>query len=497
MMLAGRLAQLIEGDLIFGEPLGVRVARIEALLDLLVRDDAAFRGIDQEHFAGLEAALFLDVVGLDGEDAGFRGHDDQVVVRDDVAGRAQAVAVEGCADDAAVGEGDSGGPVPRLHEGGVVFVERALLRVHVGITGPGFGDKHGHGVGQVAAGHEEQLDGVIEAGGIAATGRDDGEELAQIVAEQGGRQHGLAGVHPVDVAAEGIDFAVVGDVAVGVGELPGGEGVGGEALVDEAEGAHDVWVGQLAVEVDHLGSEQETFIDDGAGGERGEIEVALVGQVGGGDFGFSAFADDVEFALERVGIGALGAADEDLLDVGLGGAGDATDGIAIDGGIAPAEDGEAFLADDALQDTLAGQALVGLDGQKGHADAVFAFGREGEAEGGAFAGEELVGNLNENTGAVAGFGIAAAGSAVGEVDEYLNAFGDDVVGFVAFDAGDETDAAGVVLVAGVVKALGGGEDGGLRVIGAGDTLGVGHVFSLEATSVASLVVSRNMELRFI
>jgi hypothetical protein len=43
------------------------------------------------------------------------------------------------------------------------------------------------------------------------------------------------------------------------------------------------------------------------------------------------------------------------------------------------------------------------------------------------------------------------------------------VGFVAFDAGNETDTAGVVLVAGVVEALGGGE-------GTGDTLGFGHVF---------------------
>jgi hypothetical protein len=84
---------------------------------------------------------------------------------------------------------------------------------------------------------------------------------------------------------------------------------------------------------------------------------------------------------------------------------------------------------------------------------------------------------------------------VGEVDEELDAFGDDVVGFVAFDAGDETDAAGVVLVAGVVEALGGGEGAGCWVAGAGDTLGVGHVFSLEGSSVARLLVSRNMDLR--
>ncbi len=155
-------------------------------------------------------------------------------MRDDVAGGAQAVAVEGSADDAAVGEGDGGGAVPRLHERGVVLVESALVRVHVGIAGPGFGDQHGHGVRNVAAGHVEQLEGVIEIGRIAAAGLNDGEQLLDIRAVQGRTEDGLAGVHPVDVAAQGVDLAVVGDVAERMGKLPGGEGIGGEALVHQA-----------------------------------------------------------------------------------------------------------------------------------------------------------------------------------------------------------------------------------------------------------------------
>ena len=98
-------------------------------------------------------------------------------------------------------------------------------------------------MGQGAAAENEQFERVIEAGGVAAVGLDDGEELLDVVAEQRGREDVLAGVHPVDVAAHGVDFAVVGDVAEGMRELPGGEGVGGEALVDEAERA------------DHAGSE--------------------------------------------------------------------------------------------------------------------------------------------------------------------------------------------------------------------------------------------------
>ena len=47
--------------------------------------------------------------------------------------------------------------------------------------------------------------------------------------------------------------------------------------------------------------------------------------------------------------------------------------------------------------------------------------RQGEAELGAFAREELVRNLDEDAGAVAGLRIAAAGAAVRQVDENLNA----------------------------------------------------------------------------
>ena len=54
-----------------------------------------------------------------------------------------------------------------------------------------------------------------------------------ISSPKAGCEHRLAGVHPVDVAADGVDFAVVGDVAIGMGQLPTGKCVGGEALVDQ------------------------------------------------------------------------------------------------------------------------------------------------------------------------------------------------------------------------------------------------------------------------
>ena len=80
-------------------------------------------------------------------------------------------------------------------------------------------------------------------------------------------------------------------------------------------------------------------------------------------------------------------------------------------------------------------------------------GGQREAEPRALAREELVGNLDQHAGAVAGFRVAAAGAAVRQVDEDLDALEDDVVGLLAVDVDHEADAAGVVLVARIVEPL--------------------------------------------
>ena len=94
-----------------------------------------------------------------------------------------------------------------------------------------------------------------------------------------------------------------------------------------------------------------------------------------------------------------------------------------------------------------------LDRQEHHADAVLAGRRQGESELGAFAAEELVRDLDQDARAVAGLRIAAAGAAMRQVDEDLNAFGDDVVRRLAVDVDDKADSAGVVLVARIVQSL--------------------------------------------
>ena len=123
----GRVGQALDRLEIRLQPLAVGMLRRVRVLELLVVDDAALRGVDEEHAAGLQALLEQDALGRDVEDADLGGHHDQAVLGDVVARGAQAVAVEHGADHGAVGERDGGGAVPGLHEAAVVLVERPPL----------------------------------------------------------------------------------------------------------------------------------------------------------------------------------------------------------------------------------------------------------------------------------------------------------------------------------------------------------------------------------
>jgi len=155
------------------------------VLELLVVDDAALLEVDQEHLARLQAPLPDDLVLGDRQHAALGGHDDEVVVGDQVARRAQAVAVERRADLLAVGEDHRRRPVPGFEHRRVVFVERTAALVHQRVLLPGLGDHHHRRMRQRVAGHRQQLERVVEGRGVALVGKADRVELGQVVAEHG------------------------------------------------------------------------------------------------------------------------------------------------------------------------------------------------------------------------------------------------------------------------------------------------------------------------
>ena len=258
------------------EPLAVGVRRGDLALDLLVLDDAPALEVDEEQLAGLQPPEAPHLLGRDVEQAGLRAQHDVPVGRLHPAARAQAVAVERRADHAAVGERDRGGSVPRLHQARVERVEALQVLGKVRAAAVGLGDHHHRGVRQRAAGEQEQLEHVVEGGRIGVAGRHDRQDLAEVLAEQLAAQLALPRAHPVDVAHHRVDLAVVADHAVGVGELPARERVGGEARVHERERALGALVTQVAVEGRELEADQHALVVDRARGARGHVQSRLL-----------------------------------------------------------------------------------------------------------------------------------------------------------------------------------------------------------------------------
>ena len=64
--------------------------------------------------------------------------------------------------------------------------------------------------------------------------------------------------------ARGVDFAVVGDVAVRMGEMPGGEGVGGEALMHQGKRGDAARILEIEIVLaDLIGKSSRSLVADG------------------------------------------------------------------------------------------------------------------------------------------------------------------------------------------------------------------------------------------
>ena len=424
-------------------PLAVRPPGGDAALDLVVLDDPARPDVDEEELARLQAALAQDVLRRLVEHAGLRAEHDPAVLGLHPAAGAQAVAVQRRADHAAVGEADRRRPVPRLHHAGVERVERAQVLREVVALLPGLRDHHHHRVRERAARQRQQLEHVVERRGVRARGPDDREHLLQVVAEQLGGELRLARAHPVDVAAQRVDLAVVGDEAERVGELPARERVRREAGVHERERRLGPLVLQVGVVAQQLRRREHALVDDRARAERRDHEVRPGRQLGDA-------ADHVELALEGVLVaGQLGrGGDDEVLDVRREPVGGDADVVLLHRDVAPGDDPLALGLHRLGEQLLELVAALVVLGQEAHRHAVLARGRELGVD---HAAHQLVGELHQHARAVARVRVGAGRAPVLEVLQGGDRPPDRLVGGLAAQPRDERDAARVVLVLRVVQ----------------------------------------------
>jgi hypothetical protein len=311
-----------------------------------------------------------------------------------------------------------------------------------------------------------------QAGGISiAAGLDHRLDVLDRLAQHLAGQAALVRLHPVDVALEGVDLAVVGQHAERLGQPPGGEGVGRVALVKDREVGDETLVEQVREEGGELLGQEHALVDHRAAGQRADVEVLdrlRLGRL------LDAPADDVEIDLELLGGDAAAVGDHDLLDLGPGGVGLFADHLGVHRHLAPAVDRVAADQDLALDDDPA--ALLGAQvgaRQEDHADRD-APGARLVAGARDVLVEEVLGDLNVDAGAVAGLAVGVDRTAVPDRLQGLDAGHDHLAARLAVDRGDQADAAGVVLLGRVVEPH------------AGQTLGLGA----PVVNVVRTVVSR-------
>ena len=310
----------------------------------------------------------------------------------------------------------------------MILVERPLLGAHALVAAPGLGDQHHHRVGQRAAAHHQHLERVVQHGRIATALADDRKQVAHPLAEEVRLEQPLAGAHPVDVSAQRIDLAVVGQIAERMRQRPGRKGVGAEALVDERQGTLDRGVGDVGeVGLDLVGGEH-ALVDDRVGGEAPDVEIVLLLETAGEHPVLHPLPDQEQGPLELRRIAHRPApADEHLADDRLVPPGALADGAVVGADVAPPQGDLPLLPHDAIEQRLAPDALVKIGRKRDHTDAIVLGRGEHDPKPRAFTSEEGVGQLEKNPGPVAGIRLAAAGPAMQQILQHRQRLADDAV----------------------------------------------------------------------
>ncbi len=399
----------LDAQRVLTQPLLVGVLGFQPVVDVVGVQHLPGVSIHGQDLARADAALGDDILGLVVPDADFRGQGDVAVLGGDPARRTQAVAIEQADRVAAIGEHHASRTVPGLHVHGVVFVERAQVRVHGFHVLPGRRNDHAQTAEQVHAAGDQQLQHVVHARRVGTATVDQRIEALQIRQLLVGELQ-AARLGPVAVAGDGVDLAVVGEKAERLRQRPLRHGVGGEALVEDADGGGQTLVAEVREELRQVRRHHQTFIDDVLVGEAADIELLVLGQ---GHFGPATCHEQLDAELT---LGQAVGTDEHLLDARQPLQRQATQHAGIDRHLAPADQGQSLRGDLLVEARAGGIGLGSVLAEKDHAHRVEIrqLGIEVLAGHGAQEGIRL---LHQQPATIAGLAIGVDAAAVGHAGQ--------------------------------------------------------------------------------
>ena len=444
-------------------PVAERLAGGERVLQLLIEVQPRFVQIDPDCLAGADAAFLDDLAFVELHHASFAADHQQLAVGYGKTQRAQAITVQPGNHPTAIRRGDGGRAVPRLHDC-VAIQEHVAVRGRHRAVLPGAGRDHQRlGHRRIPPGTAQQLKHVIQGRGVGPARLNDWLHVVYQRPQFPGCQAGFVRLHPVAIASDGVDLAVMRQHPERLRQLPGREGVGAVALVVNGEPADEARVQQVRIELGQRRGQEHALVDDAAARQRADVELR---HLRGDDGFFDPAADDVQITLELVGVGA-GAADHDLLDLGPGSVGLFADAGDVDRHLTPAIDAVAKLQDLGFHDLPATLlcAKVGL-GQEHHAhrDTARRWFVAGAANG---FGKEILRDFDVDAGAVAGLAIGVDCAPVPNGLQRIDTGLHHVAPGDAIEGCDHADAACVMFLRRVVRVFQrggiggpGGEEGG-------------------------------------
>ncbi len=117
--------------------------------------------------------------------------------------------------------------------------------------------QHSHRLGEGATVLRDQLDGLVETGGV-------GSSLGQNRLALH-RKRRVAGRHTGAVAPYGVDLSIVTKRAAGLSAMPGGKGVGRVTLVEDGEGSYELLRGEIGIKERQVVAGTHRLIDDRLG----------------------------------------------------------------------------------------------------------------------------------------------------------------------------------------------------------------------------------------
>ncbi len=125
---------------------------------------------------------------------------------------------------------------------------------------------------RIAPGTHQQLEHVVERRGIRPAGLHHRLDVVHVRPERRIGQPRLVAPHPVGVAADRVDLAVMREHAERLRQSPGREGVGRIALVIDGEARDEARIEQVRIELRQALGQEHALVDDRARRQRAEIQ---------------------------------------------------------------------------------------------------------------------------------------------------------------------------------------------------------------------------------